>query len=749
MQRHIKLFSFLLIVLSINMLWGQKESAWRNFTDMKKINNAAILETGFFCGADGGAFYYSFVDSAYNTLGKPEGIFGSPVVSVAGDKYNKIWFGSNDGVIDIYNIAENSFKRILDIYNSGRTMKSINNILAIGDTIYVSTDFGLCLINPVNNYFYDSFLKFGNLSSNIPVNSCFQSDLLYVCLNQGIAKQKAKGLNLSSPESWTVFNTDSGLSSNLVYKIVKFRDTLIAATGNGLSFFDNNARWHPYLNSLNGKNILDIAASGDSLIILTDQTLSIYTGATQVIKQFSVNATASKIAFKKPGELFIASQNGLYSVTGANAGKYFYPNGPEVNFSSDMSVDSKGNLWVASGSDRSGKGFFKYDGLTWTNFNTATYPILPFDAYFRVLTGTDGNVYFGNWGRGFAKISDNDQITVFTSENTPLIGVSGHPETIVITGLKNDSKNNLWVLNYNPSDYNFLNLLTKDSTWYQYKNTFGNYFNTYTALLVDQYDTKWFVADNPASTLFYFNENGTLNNLSDDKWGTISSGDGLLSYAIKCLALDRRGDIWVGTTLGANIITNTNQIMSNKSPKVLSVYSLRQQGVNCIAVDPLNQKWVGTNQGLMLVSSDGTSLLKVYTTKNSNLLSDIIKAVTFDDNTGTVYVGTDYGISSFKTSYVKPVDSFSGLNVYPNPLVIDGSNKVITIDGLIKESGMRILSLSGQLIKEIETPGGKIAYWDGRDKDGKYVGSGVYFIIAYDKEGSSVAKAKVAVIRKI
>ena len=41
----------------------------------------------------------------------------------------------------------------------------------------------------------------------------------------------------------------------------------------------------------------------------------------------------------------------------------------------------------------------------------------------------------------------------------------------------------------------------------------------------------------------------------------------------------------------------------------------------------------------------------------------------------------------------------------------------------------------------------ELLYWDGKDLEGKAVNSGIYIIVAYDKEGNSVATSKVAVLR--
>lgn len=54
----------------------------------------------------------------------------------------------------------------------------------------------------------------------------------------------------------------------------------------------------------------------------------------------------------------------------------------------------------------------------------------------------------------------------------------------------------------------------------------------------------------------------------------------------------------MGTSLGVNIITNLNTVLTSSNPqiKITSAFSVRQQTINALVVDPLNQKWLGTNQ---------------------------------------------------------------------------------------------------------------------------------------------------------
>jgi len=169
--------------------------------------------------------------------------------------------------------------------------------------------------------------------------------------------------------------------------------------------------------------------------------------------------------------------------------------------------------------------------------------------------------------------------------------------------------------------------------------------------------------------------------------------------------------------------------------------------VNCITVDPLNNKWVGTKTtGIWVLTSDGSSVIAQINTNNSKLLDDNIRSIALNPKDGTVYVGTEKGLSSFKTYLVEPLPEYSeNLKLYPSPYKPEKGN--LSIDGLIESSNIKIITPYGKLIKDFTSPGGRVAYWNGKDSNGEYVASGIYFVIAYSSDGSKNSIGKVTVIR--
>ena len=743
------LFFLLIVPALLTETLAQQFINWNNYTALKNVKDVTIAGGGFWSAASGGAFQYLSSSGQFITLHKSDGLKGNLLSSVVTDRTGRTWFGSVEGIIDIYNSSENSFNVILDIYNSNQINKSINDFASTGDTIIVSTDFGVSLINPNSLLFFDTFFKFGSFPSNTKVNSAIKSGLFYVCTEQGVAIQKPGAFNLSAPESWNVYSVTQGLPSSKTLKAGIFIGELIVSTDKGFSRFENGT-WNNFIPDLVNKNISDFQIQGDSILILSDNNIYLYYG--QLLNPlYSSNVTLSKIDYEENFGFVCASTNGTLFLNTALVENFISPNAPPINQFPSMSVDANSKLWSASGKDVTGVGYYTFDIGDWNFFNTSNTPELPANAVYHSYTsGT--TAYLGGWGYGFLEVN-GDTKKLFNTANTGMQGIPEYPDFLVITAFGKDSRSNLWVLNYWAVDRKTLSMRSPDSTWYHFsipaaqnRILLGN-----ENLTVDSYDTKWFACSDPTRLgLFYFNENKTYQDVSDDKSDYLTTVDGLNTNDIRDVVADRRGDVWVATSLGVNVITNTSSVPASGSSalQIKSIFVLRQQSVNVIAVDPLNQKWIGTNEGLLLVNSDGSRLLTTFTAENSALLSNQIRSIAIDENKGIVYVGTDEGLTSFETPYIKPLESFDQLFVYPNPYKIKSGDNLLTIDGLIRDTDIKILTIDGTLVSQFSSPGGRTAYWDGKDDNGDFVSTGVYIIVAFDIEGNNVVTGKVAVFRE-
>ncbi|MBN1302327.1 MAG: hypothetical protein JW995_14010 [Melioribacteraceae bacterium] len=736
-----KIFLVLLLLSSISM--SQHFGIWKNYSDMKNVKDVDISNGTIWAATSGGIF--SYADNEFrDELRKSEGLSSQNITSVAIDPFNRIWLGTVEGIINVYDPSDGSVKKILDINRTEYTQKAINDILINNSAAFISTDFGLSIIDIDEFTFEETVIKFGSFPSASRVHSVFVSDLIFVSTENGFAFQKGSTVNLSNPDVWETFglgNIPGSITASDIYCSIIYNSTYLVGTDKGL-FIKNGSNWNNFLSRKNKVN--RIMQINQQLYVLYENELVRYNGTDEKsLYSATDNILASFIIDDRSDSelIYIASANGIIILQN-DAEESLIPNGPVINSFISLAVDEDHNLWAATGRDSFGKGFMKFDQAGWTNYNISNNSQLPSNAYHKVFS-YNNIVYLCTWGSGFSTLN-NDVLTNYNGSNTPLVGITGSTGFIVVQDIKIDDEGNTWIFNHWPFNNEGLVVLTSDNNAYSYRFPFFTITEDFYIEngAIDNFGTKWF--NIKGRGLYYFNENRTFETTTDDLWGRLNLAEYFDSQEITSLVVDKRNEIWVGTSLGVKIITDPSRPTSQLFPS----FPLRQQSINCIAVDPLNQKWLGTNQGLFHVTSDGSALINQYDSKNSPLPVDDIKSIAIDDKSGLIYVGTDFGLSVLQTNSIEPNDDFSELYTYPNPFIIDGSQNNLKIDGLIENSSIKILSLSGDLINEFETIGGKIDFWNGRDLNGNFVSSGIYLIVAFDEEANNIKTTKVAVLRK-
>jgi hypothetical protein len=436
--------------------------------------------------------------------------------------------------------------------------------------------------------------------------------------------------------------------------------------------------------------------------------------------------------------------------TGLNQWEQFIPNGPASNFFSSLAIDEKGIVWAASAS-ANGKGFYSYDGTSWKNYNIAALPELKDDNYFNVTIGPNNSKWFGSWGGGLALInSTGTLVRVFDDKYPGFVGADRIPY-VVVGKTAIDRVGNVWVPLYKSLNGNVLWKMKPDSTWEYYRSALSNSYNYILGVTIDRNGTKWcsntLPGFPPPAQLMYFNESAAVCGLEDDHWGHLTTTDGLTSASITCVTEDNDGALWIGTDLGITVIGEPLCPKTRISKIFLG--AVRDLFINAIAVDALNNKWIASREGVMVLSPDGTSLIAQYDVTNTNgkLVDNNILSIAFDEKRGIAYFGTGKGLSSLEIPAIATVEKLASLEVAPNPFILP-DNSSVSIRGLAENTTIKILSVTGALIRQFTAQGGGRAFWDGTDAIGKTVGSGVYLVVAYAENGSQVSTAKVAVVRR-
>jgi flagellar hook assembly protein FlgD len=165
-------------------------------------------------------------------------------------------------------------------------------------------------------------------------------------------------------------------------------------------------------------------------------------------------------------------------------------------------------------------------------------------------------------------------------------------------------------------------------------------------------------------------------------------------------------------------------------------------------VDNDNQKWVGTEgNGLYVISSDCMTEMHHFTSDNSYLLSNIILSIAMNEKTGEVYIGTENGLCSYMSGVIGTITEMTEDEVYayPNPVTPEYTG-MITITGLTNDASVKILSSNGTVIAEGKSTG-RTFMWNGRDKNGDRVASGMYMVATATSDGKKGVVCKIAVVK--
>lgn len=372
----------------------------------------------------------------------------------------------------------------------------------------------------------------------------------------------------------------------------------------------------------------------------------------------------------------------------------------------------------------------------------------------------NSNHLFAGGRTGLFEFLDGKFVKEYSTYNSELKSTF-HPEDnrdyVIVNGLKFDDNGNLWMLQSLNSN-NKLLVLTKEGNWIKKDfNAFG-FIGDGKSMFFDSQNYLWFVNNHymdPALYRYDINKDEVKAYMSfvnqDSRRLHIEEG-------VRCATEDLNGNIWIGTSVGPLLLEKSQ--FDEANPVFTQVKVPRNDGTNyadylldnvdipCMAIDAGNRKWFGTKQnGVYLISDDNLSQLAHFTAENSPLLSNHIESIAINEQTGEVFFGTEKGLCSYMSGITHTNEEMTKDNVYayPNPVKPDYTG-LISVVGLSYDAEVKITTVSGKLVAEGHSNGGTFT-WDGCDKSGKSVASGVYLVNTSTADGKKGTVCKIAIVR--
>ena len=742
----------------------QTNQLWKGYFSYNEIVDVDSGTDAVFAATQNAVFSKAITSSDLKIFNSINGLKPESITTIHHSQTaNKTFAGNTNGLLLIIN-SDGSVSTKVDIINEvpvPPNKKKINDFYEHEGKLYIATDYGISVMDVATSEFIITyFIGTSGEETEVLQTTVLNNQIYAVTRSFGIRKGDLANPNLYDFSQWQTF--DTGFWGG----IVTFNNELVAMNADAKTYRYNGTSFQQVLNQTQAG--LKIKTNGTELIVTTQNHVFVLNQAySQIahITQIPNYNVIFKAATVVNGILYIGTEkDGLFSAALTNPSVFeaMSPSGPVRNYI--FRVKKAPNyLWAVYGDYTRDYNPYALDEFGISKFsNDNGWELIPYNDLFQAKSISDivinpnnpNQVYATSYFSGLLKI-EGDNIELFNNTNTGPNGleslvVSGSPSyiDIRINSPAFDKDGNLWLTNAFVEKA--IKVLRSNGQWQSYNladvaPTVST--GRYGPMAVDKNRTKWVPTLNDG--LIAFNEN--YNN----KFIVINTTNGNLpDNDVRCVAVDNRNQLWIGTYAGLRTVSvdrfissdelTTNAIIIQEGDLAQELFY--QQTILDIAVDGANRKWVSiADGGVFLVSSDGQETIYRFTKNNSPLPSDNINDIEIDGVSGEVFFATDKGMVSFLGTSTKPSDSLSDVFVYPNP-VRPNFVGTVKISGLTDKANVKITDIEGNLVYETTSSGGTIE-WDTKAFGKHKVASGVYMIFVASEDGMDSTVKKVMIIR--
>jgi hypothetical protein len=769
-MRNLKTISFFFLAIAAYPFGLEAQTGrWKSYMAYQNATIVAETPNLVFAVYDGSLVSYNPEDKEIRTYTNQEGLHDTDI------QYMVYSPAANALVLVYANANIDIFVKVGDVYNlpflKNNTFfqdKTVYNLELVGDYAYLSTAFGIVVIDVVRKEIKDTY-NLGVETKSV----CQKGDQLYAATMDGLKKASVSS-NLLDRENWKNFDeTAQPEYLSRITKIVLYRDHLAFIQWNSAFYISGDG----LLKGIGSDAIRQMCVLNDQLVLTTPSNILFYSGfedETRVsFNAFAIDCRNSKnvywLGLGEEGVAGISKQTG--SSEYAPVASEIKINSPKRNITFQLKYTA-GKLLVVGGGRASDR--FRIPGTLmvledkkWFNFDekeiAAKTGLNCWDFMSVEVDPADPNHYYvGSWGEGLYEFKNNEFINLYSYKNSSLqtaLPDNDEPEIFVrVDGLTFDKQNNLFMVNGGVT--NGLSAFINQKEWknYYYQPIASGDPNK---ILISSKNQKWLNLWRGSKIgILVVDDNNTLEDTSDDKHYYSNKfvdqqGMSLDATGYYDMAEDHNGSIWVGTDNGPIRFSSAEQVGNGVCYRDVSTdqygenfHLLEGLKIMAIAVDGGNRKWMGTDgSGVFVVDQPaGSNTIQVenYTMENSFLISNQINSIAINHETGEVFIATDKGLCSYMGEAIAGKADYSQVYALPNPVHPIVDNQVV-ITGLMQNSTVKITDLSGNLIKEAKSLGGQFI-WDCRDRRGTIVKAGVYLVFAATSGGNQGVVTKIMVI---
>lgn len=612
-------------------------------------------------------------------------------------------------------------------------------------------------------------------------------DTMWIGTTRGIALWNGREIAGAVPDA----GSPSPFSSNEVKGIVVSGDTLFVAVSDGIylsRLSTSLATWTQVNAGLFGTNVGGLASDGKDVFALANGATHRWNRASGQWAVSSGNGSVRKLR-DDFGRVLSLSSIGVYEwvvsqwlpIPGAPLGDNSSDGGAEMAF------------------DPTNKAFASQGGLLWEQA-TPTWikrrPPGPVGNNVQNILATEAKVYLATYDEGIDRLDANGW-----RNWTSTLPSSPPPDTTFITALfgfslLRDRSGRIWVSSWDSAIETFDDSVSPPVFTHKFApdSTRNDSTRAHTYGWASAVDAAGYVYIGGDT-----NDRGTREPVGIDvydpagnyqvTWKTTNAGLG--DNQVRALEFDKDGVLWAGFPIGgvryADLSGNParDTIPTFKpiaSTSTLEIFGLAAYGdsmwvlttsnllrfrvfkkelvstleipagpaargaVRPIDVAPDGSVWLGTLEGIRHYKRGGAT--EDFRVDNSPLANNEVRAISVDQQTGVVWIGTAGGTNRFDPGFVVPVPpqlarlSFS---IYPNPAWLTGAGIELRIQGNTTAYDGEIHDITGRRVRRFTANANGRVIWNGRDDDGALVSAGVYFVHA--RGGGRESTARVVVLR--
>ena len=689
---------------------------------MRFINDTLWVATA------GGILAITDVDSPGRKFDNLDGLGTTDITDIIEDADGQKWV---TGFGRLIKFTEGNSKQFL--FEKDNSLLPLHCVVDDGDNLWVGAEIGLVLFSKTidGGQIQDSYQQFGNLNPNPVVNDILLlGDTIWIATSSGLAvAEKTNPARLKSPAAWAVFGIDNypELGTDDMRRVAWFEGALYIATARGMFRLDHSASGISFTRTAHGLNTLftDMKIENDSLFfyyrwgagVMKDSTFSFFLNQGLPSSPFTGanNGTFRWVGF---------SGDGIYQDRDSSNLIVEYPyTGPPGNNVSGITVNAT-RLITAGFTEQKAA---QYVGETWIVHDVRSSTM-------EVVLDCSGNAWVATWGSGVWVIEEDTAVN-YDETNSSLRGIDSDPGYVVVRGLATDGRYIYAAcyraINGYPIAIGDLDNLHSPSGWDSLGADDG-----ITSELVNSIDCHrgWLAVGTIGGGVY-------VCYLGDDPFDAAgrdcrhyTADSGLISNNIRVVKFSPEGNLWVGTNFGLSR-WDLDRFADVTPPPGIG------PDITALAFDGRENLWIGSKNGLARVDG-ATGAFTVYTTHNSDLVSDDITNLALDPITGDLYVATSAGISILRSGVSRFTSQIEDVVAYPNPFVIRSESDQLNFN-FSKKGTVRLFTVAGELVAQfpVNTP------WDGRNQKGQQVASGVYVYILTDKDGN-VGRGKVLLVRE-